>query len=293
MDKDHPAIVALSRHLRSIAPAYAARSHRYRNPHGAARKVWHFVAKKMGDPDRASSAVEEAVWQEFARDPRGLRTAALEIVLATGGDLVLPSRGPAPWSGTSVFAVRDSAAWLYLAQLDQLHSTEGPVFLKIGHSVDVGRRARELNLGFPPHWGTAWRMLGRWSLPNRTQAFVSEQRALRAAARAGVSAGGEFLSVSVDQVESWIDRCAKIAAVARHDCKDEFASFTDGRGGNDTIANDDATRATGAPRRCARPKRRTYDTGGSYRRMIKRKGGSRRPGGNPRRLAPAAKGEKP
>ena len=139
-----------------------------------------------------------------------------------------PTRGPPPSVGETVSRRFDVGAWVYVALLEGFQLPSADVIVKVGRSNDLARREEQLNFGFPQPLGIRWRMLESWYVPDQMSAHHAEQAILRAEAKAGHSAGGEFLRIERAGLGALLKRC-EAAATAGFDQTGPAAAARDRR----------------------------------------------------------------
>ncbi|HYE28322.1 MAG TPA: hypothetical protein VEA61_08830 [Allosphingosinicella sp.] len=205
-----PDITTLSELLRSAHGEDACASTRLRNPHGVARKVWHYRALLDGRSSRSGSPLEQQVWTEFIAAPARLSELAQSALDRLTGASATPSRGPVPSFGEAVNERVDTGSSVYVAILCGVTLPPDSLLAKVGRSNDVSRRQKELNAALPVRAGIAWKMVRTWPLANSEFAHAAEQTILQSEAAAGGSAGGEFIVVKATELAALLARCERM-----------------------------------------------------------------------------------
>ena len=102
-------------------------------------------------------------------------------------------------------------AWVYVMQLTgpvaALYPEDigrGAVVIKVGRTNDVDRRTTELNKGFPPRSGLAWRPVDTREYPSGLAAHAAERQLLTRLHVAGLTLGGEFAISPRRAVRTWL-----------------------------------------------------------------------------------------
>lgn len=212
-----PDITALSELLRSAHGEDAFASTRLRNPHGVARKVWHYLALLDGRSSRSSSPLEQQVWTEFIAAPARLSELAQSALDRLTGASATPSRGPVPSFGEAVNERVDTGSSVYVAIFCGVTLPPDALLAKVGRSNDVSRRQKELNAALPVRAGIAWKMVRAWPLEDSEIAHAAEQTILQSEAAAGGSAGGEFIVVRTTDLAPFLERCERMINSIRGD----------------------------------------------------------------------------
>lgn len=240
-DEADPEIVQLSDRLRAFATQRGVHgTDSFRNPNGVSMKVAN-LNRLDGADDRAGlahgSKTEERVWAEFMPDVARLRRAAEEIISDIKASAtvaaqkaaqpsppalneeVTVSRGPAPSFGEVTYTREDGENVVYLMRLDgpiehlfPKRHLAGSAVIKVGHSNDAKRRLKEMNCGFPPGLGLAWRAVQVQAYPSGGKAHEIEQAIIQDLDRRGFAIGGEFAIVPAKDVDGLLARAIRTAS---------------------------------------------------------------------------------
>lgn len=222
--EDEP-IQNLSRLLQLLAERTGiAGAESFRNPAGVARKVNKFRAAEaeLGHTAVKGAKLESDVWAAFVKAPGPtLRRAAdlTRTVLADpsslptdhGATSVRPSRGPVPSFGAVTHVRQDGETLVYLLELTGPvaalypdEAREGLKIIKIGRANDLRRRISQLNAGFPPKSGLAWRCVDYVVLDTGQAADDVEQELLGRLYERDLTLGGEFALLPKDELKAFL-----------------------------------------------------------------------------------------
>lgn len=183
---------------------------RLRSHHGLHRRLTEFRALDRGNAIHTPREARE-VWLRYRDDPEECAKAAAAIIRREGGDQVVAvdgheavprSRGPVPSFGSFDTVRDDGGTQVYLMELiakppfaAMARTVKGPIF-KIGRTNEPSRRMFELNQGFPPGIGLAWRLVCSLECPDAQAAHAVEQATLDLCEAEGHCIGREFISLS-------------------------------------------------------------------------------------------------
>ncbi len=195
----------------------------FRNPAGVARKVNKFRAAEAGlGPEVVKGArLEAQVWRAFITSPgetliRVTRLKA-EILNPVGPNLDVtapaPSRGPIPSFGQVSHLREDGETLVYLlalsgpvAALYPDSTADRVAIIKVGRTTDLARRLIQLNIGFPPGSGLAWRAIASLEFSSASEAHKVEQALLDQLYARGLTLGGEYARLPVTELSTFLSR---------------------------------------------------------------------------------------
>ena len=205
------ALASASKSLTAIAANYGAArpGTKLRSVEGLRRRLtvvcYLEVGATLGLPAEARAA-----WALFVTDPTKAEQLVRDVLekcdTVVSCTSISPSRGPSPSFGFLVSSRADGENRVYVMRpagpsVPLLYQgSESKLIVKVGRSSNPERRQAELNWGLPPGCGLEWQLERDRAFKSAAEAHVFEQQLLARLCRGGMTIGGEYAWLTIEEL---------------------------------------------------------------------------------------------